>query len=224
MTLTRAGATLLDVPVVPPAPVNNGGSEWAAGWEDLGGVCVELPATGLPSVDLVGYAGAMTCCGMVRTYYPGPDGSYRTLDRSLGRGPGSWIQVSGQVVLMASNPDFNVKFDCGACSPGPLQAWTVQDGRYIDVTAQFPDRIAAEAAGWWKSIDGANPAPLGLVAPWVADECELGRQDSAYATLDQLDAAGKLVIPNDGVPPTWPEGPAFVSALTSFLVTEGYCH
>ena len=98
------------------------------------------------------------------------------------------------MVLVASNADFNVKFDCGACSPGPVQILTFADGRTVDITRQFPERIAAEADGWWKTIQGANPPFLGVVAAWTADECEVGKQTSAYATLDALNAAGKLVI------------------------------
>jgi hypothetical protein len=223
--LTRGGTTLVQSPVTAPAPGDQASDAWARGWETLESVCLEVPASGLPVVHVEGYAGAMTCCGMVRTYYPRPDATYATLDHSLGRGPGMFELVGGQVVLVASNPDFNVKFDCGACSPGPLQILTFAGGHTVDITRQFPDRITAEADGWWKAIQGANPAGLGTVAPWTADECEVGKQASAYATLDALNAAGKLVILSQSTMPTpiWPEGSAFVTALKSFLKSEGYC-
>ena len=225
IAVTRAGVTLLNAPVTAPAPVGEAGSEFASGWETLGQLCLEVPASGSPVIYLEGYAGAMTCCGMVRTYYPGPDGTYRTLDHNLGRGPGTFELSGGQVVLVATNPEFNTRFDCGACTPGALQILTFTDGRTTDITRQFPDMIAAEANAWWKTIQPANPAPLGLVAPWTADECELGKQDSAYATLNVLNAAGKLVNPSNalGPSPIWPEGSAFIAALKSFLKTEGYC-
>lgn len=126
------------------------------------------------------------------------------------------------MVLVASNHAFNVKFDCGACSPGPLQILTFAGGRTLDVTRQFLQRIAADADGWWNMIWGADPPALGLVVPWTADECELGKQTSAYATLDALNAAGKLVIPSQSQLPTpsWPEGSAFIAALKSFLKSE----
>lgn len=126
--------------------------------------------------------------------------------------------------MVASNPDFNGKFDCDACSPGALQVLRFSDGRATDLTRQFPAQIAAEADAWWQTIQPANPAPLGLVAPWTADECELGRQDSAYATLDALNAAGKLA--NGALPGgqgSWPQDSAFIAALKSFLRNEGYC-
>lgn len=63
------------------------------------------------------------------------------------------------------------------------------------------------------------------MAAWTADECQVGKQTSAYATVGALNAARKLVIP--GLPseptPLWPEGSAFVAALKSFLKSEGYC-
>jgi hypothetical protein len=225
IAVTRAGVTLLNVPVTAPAPGGVARGEFANGWETLGEVCLEVPASGLPVVYLEGYAGAMTCCGMVRTYYPSPEGTYDTLDYSLGRGPGTFKLSGGQVILVATNPDFNTKFDCGACTPGALQILTFADGHTTDITRQFPDQIAAEADSWWKTIQAANPVPLGLVAPWTADECELGKQDSAYATLDALSAAGKLVNPSNslGPSPIWPEGSAFIASLKSFLKTEGYC-
>ena len=222
--LTRAGVTLLDTAAAAPSPVNQPSDGWQKGWEVLGPVCVEVPTSDLPSVHLRGYALAMTCCNASRTYYPRPDGTYATADRNLGRGDGTFELAGGRVVLVASNPDFNVKFDCGACSPGALQAWELHDGRFADVTRQFPDRIAAEAEGWWRTIEPADPTPLGLLAPWVADECELGWQASAYATLDRLNAAGKLRGTSEGSPSTFPTGSPFVTALKSFLTTEGYCH
>ena len=223
--VTRAGVSLLKEPVTGPAPPGSAPGDWANGWETLGEVCLEVPPAGLPVVYLEGYAGAMTCCGMARSYYPQADGTYATLDHSLGRGAGSFRLTGGQVVLVASNPDFTGKFDCGACSPGALQVLTFAGGRATDVTRQFPDQIAAEADGWWKTIQGTNPAPLGLVAPWTADECELGKRDSAYATLYALNAARKLENPSSslGPSPTWPEGSGFIATLKSFLRTEGYC-
>lgn len=218
--MTRAGTVLLQRAVTAPDPTGQLSDQWARGWEGLGTVCVEVPTSGLPLVHLTGYAGAMTCCGMARTYYPRSDGTYATVDRDLGRGAGTFELLSGQVALVASNADFNTRFDCGACSPGALQILTFTGGRIADITRQFPSRIAAEADGWWKVIEGSPPS-LGLVAPWTADECELGKQAPAYATLDALNAAGKLVNPS----PTsgWPEGSAFISALKSFLKSEGYC-
>ena len=225
LEVIRAGTTLLQEPVTAPAPEGQRSDWWATGWETLESVCLEVPASGLPVVHVVGYAGAMTCCGMERTYYPRPDSTYATLDHSLGRGPGTFELAGGQVVLGASNADFNVKFDCGACSPGPLQVLTFADGRTVDITRPFPERIAAEADGWWKTIQGANPPFLGVVAAWTADECEVGKQTLAYATLDALNAAGKLVIPGESPSPTpfFLEGSAFIAALMSFLKSEGYC-
>lgn len=223
--MTRVGTVLLQWAVTAPAPAGQPSDLWGRGWEGLSSVCLEVPASGLPLVHLIGYAGAMTCCGMARTYYPRSDGSYATIDHSLGRGSGTFEVLGGQVGLVASNGDFNTRFDCGACSPGPLQILAFTAGRLTDITRQFPDRIAAEADAWWKMIEGANPPSLGLVAPWTADECELGRQASAYATLDARNAAGKLANPSQEHSPTpsWPEGSAFISALKSFLKSEGYC-
>ena len=221
--LTRAGLTLLDATVTEPSPVNGTSAEWEKGWETLETVCVEVPASALPRMHLTGYALGMTCCRAARSHYPRPDGTYATLDRNLGRGEGTFELADGRVVLVASDPDFHSRFDCAACSVGPLQVWALEDGRHIDVTRQFPDRIATEAAGWWELIGARDPAPLGLVAPWVADQCQLGKKASAYAVLDGLNAAGKLRFPDEGSPPRWHEGSEYVSALKSFLMTEGYC-
>lgn len=94
--VVRAGTTLLEAPVTAPAPEGEPSDWWAKGWETLESVCLELPASGLPVVHVEGYAGAMTCCGMVRTYYPRPDDTYATLDHSLGRGPGTFELVGAR--------------------------------------------------------------------------------------------------------------------------------
>ncbi|MGH2721114.1 MAG: hypothetical protein ACRDJO_05870 [Actinomycetota bacterium] len=182
-------------------------AEWEEGWETLETVCVEVPASASPSVHVTGYALGMTCCHAARSYQPRQDGTYATLDRDLGRGGGTFELAGGRVVLVASDRDFNSRFDCAACSVGPLQVWALEDQRNVDVTRQFPERIAAEAAGRWALIESRDPAPLGVLAPWVADQCNLGKKASAYAALDELNAAGKLGFPDEVSHTGWPEQP-----------------
>lgn len=59
---------------------------------------------------------------------------------------------------------------------------------------------------------------LGILAPWVADECVLGQESSAWAVVNGLQAQHRL-----GGDAGWPSGAAYVSALRAFLTQHGYC-
>jgi hypothetical protein len=72
---------------------------------------------------------------------------------------------------------------------------------------------------WMRQFNAAGPGDgLGLLAPWVADECRLGQSAGAWATVGQLLALGKLAGPAG-----WPSGAAYVPALKTFLTQQRYC-
>lgn len=227
VVLSAAGAAhLIDGTLTPPAPTNDTGADpYSAGWETVGPVCVEQPGSGLPVVYLVGYAGAMTCCTVVRVYYPTSAGSYTTLDRDTGRAGATVETLGGAVVVKTANRAFAGQFACEACSGLPLQVLQFAGGTLTDVTRRYPTQVAADAQQWWAGYQQNPGDPLGVLAAWAADECALGRQTQTFATLDTMAAAGQL-NPTTGSPPTsyafGPTGSAWVQALHTFLQQQGY--
>jgi hypothetical protein len=226
--LTFQGRILLDELLSPVVPVNDP-STGQQRWESLLPVCVELSAGGQPMVYLSGYSFAMTCCGVVRTYYPLSDGSYVTVDWDAGRSYPMVEDLDGKVVVVDTNRDFNVRFGCGACAAAPIQILRVEGGHYVDVTRDFPVQIANDAQQHWSQYqarpDAADAMPV--LPAWAADECELGRQSETFATLDSLAASGQLNPPPGSPPTTYPFGPtgaAYVSAVHTFLKQAGYCN
>ncbi|MGH2719246.1 MAG: hypothetical protein ACRDJU_11780 [Actinomycetota bacterium] len=221
--LTQGGVTLASLPIGVPTPPDSTPA-WSGDWESIVPLCLEVPASGPPVAFINGYAGEMTCCAVERVYYQGPGGSYLSADRDLGRDGSTVTVLNGKVVISSGNPTFEVRFACAACGDGPVQIWQVSGGRYVDVTRQFPDQIAAQAAQLWSQASPQPAQSLGLLAPWAADECELGHETSAYNTLDSLAAEGKLSpSPDPTESPLWPAETSYVSSLKAFLVAQGYC-
>ena len=71
---------------------------------------------------------------------------------------------------------------------------------------------------WWTAFNSNPGLGLGVLAAWVADQCNLGQGTAAWTTVDQLQAQGRL-----SGPAGWPQGAAYVQALKSFLAQHGYC-
>ena len=101
--------------------------------------------------------------------------------------------------------------------------------RMVNLTAKFPTLVSNDAKEWWLAFQQVrapgNEGPgggLGLLAAWVADKCVLGQGATAWATVNRLNAQGKLSGVK-GEPAIWPTGPKYVKALHTFLAAHGYC-
>jgi len=79
------------------------------------------------------------------------------------------------------------------------------------------DLVRADAAMWWSLLQKTNDT-LGLVAAWVADQCELGQEPGAWATVSTLQGQGRL-----GATVAGQGGAKFVSDLHAFLLAHHYC-
>jgi len=166
----------------------------------------------------------MTCCGIVRVYYPLDQGVFFLVDRDQGRDFPTEQVLDGQVVIKGYHRDWNRHFRCGACR-GPIQIMRFQNGEYQDVTPDFPTEIANDASQLLAYTAPAYDSLIPLAA-WAADECELGRQNQAFSILDSMQANGQLTpqagssAANFGYTLT---GAAYLADLHSFLRQEGYC-
>jgi hypothetical protein len=107
-----------------------------------------------------------------------------------------------------------------ADSGSPLRVFTFKGRRLVNVSRDYPQQVERDAAKWWQLFTHHRNGPyFGAIASWVADECSLGRQASAFATLNRLKQAGRLVHDRDGPRRA---GPAFVGFIERFLVKTGY--
>lgn len=141
------------------------------------------------------------------------------------------LVVGSHVLLKTDDGSFDYAFGCYACSEAPIVLDSVGLDGLTDVTGQHPTIVAADAGAIWKNAQRAlaaeTPAlqssvgPFGFLAPWVADECALGRGAMAWSTIESLNREGKLsnaryhlFATNHG---------SFVASLKAFLLRDDYC-
>jgi hypothetical protein len=139
-------------------------------------------------------------------------------------------KVAGdRVLLKTGDGTFDYAFGCYGCSTGPIVLDAVGSDGLTDVTPQQHALVAADAQTIWtfaqEILSGKpqyqNYSLFGFLAPWVADECALGRGATAWSTIEQLQREGKLsnvlyykATLNHG---------SFVAYLHSFLLRDDYC-
>jgi len=141
------------------------------------------------------------------------------------------LVVASHVLLKTDDGSFDYAFGCYACSEAPIVLDSVGLDGLTDVTGQHPSIVAADARAIWKNARRAlaaetpalqsSVAPFGFLAPWVADECALGRGAMAWSTIESLNRVGKLsnaryhlFATNHG---------SFVASLKAFLLRDDYC-
>ncbi len=177
---------------------------------------------------LVGtYSGGAHCCTWVEAVIAAPRSAAgaRPVWQDIGN-PGVQLKsYSGMTLLVTADNSFAYTFDSYAGSGMPLRILELRANKFVDTTKSFPSLVRPDASFWWAQYQqvsgpkGQEPGGgLGLLAPWVADECLLGESAKAWATVATLEREGRL----KGTP-GWPRGPAYVRALRSFLVKSGYC-
>jgi hypothetical protein len=186
-------------------------------------ICVARFAAGDRPVVLMGlYTGGAHCCTVLRAYPAERKASGAGIELQIGN-PGVDVRADGDHAMVVTADDaFNYEFNAFAFSGVSIRLLTFHKGGFADITRSRPDLIRADAGRWWKGFNDDPPQGLGLLAAWVADQCLLDNGRSAWATVDQLLAQGKLAGPpdNGGL---WPAGADYVAKLHTFLPEHGYC-
>jgi hypothetical protein len=144
--------------------------------------------------------------------------------------------VVNHVLLVTGNDQFSYAFGCYACSTDPIVLDAVGPNGLTDVTPQHPSLVAADASSIWKIAQKAlklelpasasSPfseaySPFGFLAPWVADECVLGKGATAWSTIKQIQREGKLS--NSLYYLATLDRGSFVAHLHAFLLQNDYC-
>ncbi len=214
--LTYNGTTLLNETASPPDTSASSGN--FAQWAALNQICIETQKYGEPIVYVLGFNGGASCCAIARVYYPASNSSYSSIDMV-----GQILKVEdlyGDIVVIGSDMSFACKFTDCAQAGAPVTIYQFEDQQFVNVTRGFPIQIANDAQKWWNLIQNPPSGALieGFVAPWAADECELGKESQAWSTLDSMESSGSF---NNGFGNEI--GSKYLSDLKTFLAEKGYC-
>ncbi len=183
------------------------------------GLCLAaFPGQSLPTLVLGLDTGGAHCCTVVRAVTLSSTGLGPVVDDNLGN-PGARLRADGgHALIVTADNAFAYTFASYAASGMPIKVLQFSHGAFVDVTRQHLDLVSQDAVTWMTTFDGAQGNGLGALAAWVADECLVGQGVTAWSTVNQLQAQGKLVGPAG-----WPTGTAYVAALRTFLTQHGYC-
>lgn len=224
----------LDVPPADVVPPN--GAVWPAGVSASLDALVPLCVArfGGPSPEdavIVGtYSGGAHCCTF-GDIYTMPSGRVATppLVHDFGDPGVSVRQSASGSILVTADDAFAYEFDNFASSGLPIVVFQVRGTHLVNTTKHHVALVASNAKLYWKSYEQdqtpknqGSGGGLGLLAAWVADECNLGRGASALATVDKLEAKGDLTGGSDATPAIWPTGAKYVKTLKAFLAKHNY--
>lgn len=187
-------------------------------------LCVAKMAGYRTPVGLV-IVGAGACCSAtLQVVYPKANGEYA--DRNFASSSLGQIRIEllgRSLAILEPDPRFAYLFTDGAGSASPVRVMRLRAGRLIDVSSHFPQIIAKDASrltadthGQAYRIDGVW-AFIGELNAWVADECRLGQQASAWKAAKRAVHHGRYR--------RWlaEHEPRYLSQLKADLVRWGYC-
>jgi hypothetical protein len=225
LTITQAGQVFYDEPVT----ANPCGAHCAPGSTSAKEPSVQLldlEHDGQPDVLLDLFSGGAHCCSITEifSYDPGTM-TYARTQRDFGD-PGDQtvdLDHNGRYEFLTADDSFAYEFTDFAASGLPIEVLTFTDRRFHNVTRNYPQLIAKDAAGWLKAFKSMAKQhyddSVGLIAAWAADEDLLGHSKLVTRYLTQQARAGHLNTP---LGPTEAGGRKFIANLQRFLRRHGY--
>ena len=191
---------------------------WQAGQDPRAGspMCLaRFAGSTTPAVVLGLNWGGAHCCTVVRVVEP-PSGT--PVELELGNAGASVADSPSGALIVTGDQTFYYAFAPYAQSAAPVQIFEIQGGKAVDTTRRHLDFVSNDAMQWLAAFNANAGNGLGYLAGWVGDECLLGNSTTAWASVEQYNAQGKLSGPSG-----WPTGSAYVNSLKSFLARRGYC-
>jgi hypothetical protein len=204
-----------------PKASNQGATLWSLTYPrpTLQPLCLAHFGGQAGEVALVGfYSGGAHCCVIIAAVPIGSGGAGRTVFEDTGDAGGGLQDYQGRALLVAADDAFAYEFASYAGSGLPLRVLDFQGGDFVDVTTSYHQLVAADDSKYWQAWQANQSDGLGLLAAWVADECNLGTGAHAFATLATLNQQGKLGTSE----PDQAAGSAYISKLRSFLAQHNY--
>jgi hypothetical protein len=194
LTVTRAGATAYDAPLLPTGCREDGICRPLTTEDDGSITLADLDGDGDPEVLVDLYTGGAHCCQVSRFLHW--DGArYVTADRNWAD-PGYTVRdLDGDGVpeLVSADQRFAYRYGSFAISRFPLQVWRLQRGVLTDVTRSFRSPLRQDAARALRDARGSLRAyPRGAIAAWAADRYLLGERAATLRTLRRMARRGQL--------------------------------
>ena len=228
LTITRAGATTVTLPVT-PAPgspvvdlfiIDTQAQESGADDETAGSLCLGRFSDGAVPVALLALTtGGVHCCVTIRAI---PSDGGAAVDRGFGNYSPWFRQTASGPLLVSADNAFANQFGSFAGSGPPIQLFAWTGTAFSDVTRQHLDLVADDAQHYVALFnDPSQPEKLGSLAGYLADECVVGDAASAWSFIDQQRQLGHLVDPTD--PASALAVASYEPALRQFVVAHGYC-
>lgn len=221
LRVTRDGKAVYDRTVPLPRDCMTDGCSLLRG---PGGRSFELRDLGLPSgpaAVIWFWTGGAHCCTVVHIVSM-PDG--RAAVRNFGDPGARIVDLGGQYLFRSADDRFAYVFTSFAASAFPVQLWRFRNGRLTNVTRDFPDTIAADAAQLWRGVlsqRARHGEVRGVFAAWAADQCALGKQAVVAKELATGVARGIFSQPRGE--PEGLAGARYAAALRQHLRQWGYC-
>jgi hypothetical protein len=221
LRVTRDGKTVYDRTVPLPRDCMTDGCSLLSG---PGGRSFELRDLGLPSgpaAVIWFWTGGAHCCTVVHVVSM-PDG--RAAVRNFGDPGARIVDLRGHYLFRSADDRFAYVFTSFAASAFPVQLWRFKNGRLTNVTREYPDTIAADAAQLWHGVlsqRSSHGEVRGVFAAWAADQCALGKQVVMAKELAAGVAQG-IFSPPRGEPGGL-AGAGYAAALRRYLRQWGYC-
>jgi hypothetical protein len=187
---------------------------------------VRLRPNGPLDIVLSLYSGGAHCCTVEQVYVLHKasltKSEYNFGDPSALLEP---IGKGGSSVFVSGDDRFAYAFTDFAASGLPLKVMSFSRGSFHNITDNYPERIARDAANWrtafFAQASSHYQDTTGLAAAWAADEDLLGHAAQVQRFLVTQSRAGHL---NSAISPEEPDGNKFIASLDKFLVKWDYAH
>jgi hypothetical protein len=173
---------------------------------------LDLYGDGEEAVVLNLFTGGASCCGLEQVYVPSAAvHSWVLTTHNFGQDGTKIVREAGTYVFLSGDTAFSCEFTACVASGMPLQVFSFTGDAFHNVTTRYPALIRADASSFLKTFYREPKQGLGVIAPWAADEDELGLQATVSTVLQRQVADGNLTA-------------KFVEQLQAFLRKHGYTH
>jgi hypothetical protein len=131
------------------------------------------------------FSGGAHCCSWARIYTQGR-GGWKSINYDFADPGFRLVDLghNGQREIETADDRFAYLLSDYADSGMPIQVLTLLNGKLTDVTRLYPALIKRDAARYWKAYQRDHSGgQIGQLAPWAADELNLGNTRLVEKTL-----------------------------------------
>jgi hypothetical protein len=189
----------------------------------------DVTGDGEPEVLVDLFTGGANCCFYTLAYgFQPASNTYARAARNFGGYGYRLRDLDGKAPLEFQSGDerFYGAFSCGACAALPIQIWSFSGESFANVSRQEPSIVRRDARHLYRlylrNRRRGTTYVRGLLTPYVAEQCLLGRCRAGLRTVDRARRRGYLKKRGQFV--VGPYGRSYVKRLKRFLRRTGYLH